>query len=75
MWRQVEDEPETVVGRSWGLFRRALRDVVDDFREALLEIDDLSKFPKLDKSKVAEMDRMFATDIPQLLEKAMAARR
>ena len=40
-----------------------------------MEIDDLSKFPKLDKSKVAEMDRMFATDIPQLLEKAMAARR
>ena len=30
-----EDEPETVVGRSWGLFRRALRDVVDDFREAV----------------------------------------
>ena len=29
------NEPETVVGRSWGLFRRALRDVVDDFREAV----------------------------------------
>ena len=29
---RFEDEPETVVGRSWGLFRRALRDVVDDFR-------------------------------------------
>ena len=32
---RFEDEPETVVGRSWGLFRRALRDVVDDFREAV----------------------------------------
>jgi EH domain-containing protein 1 len=58
----------------YGLTRGDFPDV-DDFREALLEIDDLSKFPKLDKSKVAEMDRMFATDIPQLLEKAMAARR
>ena len=58
----------------YGLTRGDFPDV-DDFREALLEIDDLSKFPKLDKSKVTEMDRMFATDIPQLLEKAMAARR
>jgi len=41
------------------------------FRQALAEVDDISRFPKLDKNAVAQMDKMFATDIPALLDKAM----
>mmetsp|Transcript_30438 Transcript_30438/g.69684 ORF Transcript_30438/g.69684 Transcript_30438/m.69684 type:complete len:416 (-) Transcript_30438:63-1310(-) len=43
---------------------------LDPFRQALLEIKDLSTFPKLDKKMVKEMDKVFSHDIPQLLEKA-----
>ena len=43
---------------------------VASFRHALLEIKDLSEFPKLDKRLVREMDKVFAVDIPDLLEKA-----
>mmetsp|Transcript_17366 Transcript_17366/g.32925 ORF Transcript_17366/g.32925 Transcript_17366/m.32925 type:complete len:590 (-) Transcript_17366:647-2416(-) len=43
---------------------------VEPLRQALLEIKDLSEFPKLDKKMVKEMDKMFSVDIPQLLEKA-----
>jgi GTPase SAR1 family protein len=40
------------------------------FRQALLEIKDLSDFPKLDKKLIREMDKVFSVDIPELLEKA-----
>lgn len=43
---------------------------LEPFREALLEIKDLSEFPKLDKKMVREMDRVFSVDIPELLERA-----
>ena len=43
---------------------------VEPFRQALLEIKDLSEFPKLDKRMVREMDKVFSVDIPDLLEKA-----
>lgn len=45
---------------------------VDRLREALLEIKDLSEFPKLDKRLVKDMDKVFSVDIPELLEKARA---
>jgi EH domain-containing protein 1 len=43
---------------------------VEPLRQALLEIKDLSEFPKLDKKMVKEMDKVFSVDIPHLLEKA-----
>jgi len=43
---------------------------LEPFRQALLEIKDLSEFPKLDKRLVREMDKVFSVDIPALLEKA-----
>jgi len=43
---------------------------VGPLRTALLEIKDLSAFPKLDKKMVREMDKVFSHDIPELLEKA-----
>jgi len=43
---------------------------VGPLREALLEIKDLSEFPKLDKRMVKEMDKVFSVDIPEMLEKA-----
>ena len=39
-------------------------------RQALLEIKDLSEFPKLDKRMVKDMDKVFSVDIPELLERA-----
>jgi len=39
-------------------------------RQALLEIKDLSEFPKLDKKLVQGMDKVFSVDIPDLLDKA-----
>jgi EH domain-containing protein 1 len=42
----------------------------EPLRQALLEIKDLSEFPKLDKKLVREMDKVFSVDIPELLEKA-----
>lgn len=43
---------------------------LEPFRQALLEIKDLSEFPKLDKKLVKEMDKVFSIDIPNLLEAA-----
>ena len=43
---------------------------VDQFRIALAQVKDIRAFPKLDKTLVADMDRMFAYDIPRLLDKA-----
>jgi EH domain-containing protein 1 len=43
---------------------------IDPFRQALLEIRDLSEFPKLDKRLIRDLDNVFSSDIPQLLEKA-----
>ena len=43
---------------------------LEPLRQALLEIKDLSEFPKLDKKMVKEMDKVFSVDIPQLLERA-----
>ena len=54
----------------YGLTRGDFPDL-DEFRAALVEVADLSKFPKLDKRAVTEMDKMFATDIPGLLERAV----
>lgn len=42
----------------------------EPLRQALLEIKDLSEFPKLDKKLVQGMDKVFSVDIPELLEKA-----
>jgi len=43
---------------------------VEPLRQALLEIKDLSEFPKLDKRMVKDMDKVFSVDIPELLERA-----
>ena len=43
---------------------------VEQLRTALLEIKDLSEFPKLDKKMVKEMDKVFSHDIPRLLEQS-----
>ena len=43
---------------------------VETFCDALEEIKDIGSFPKLDKSQLAEMEKMFAVDIPKLLERA-----
>uniref|UniRef100_A0A7S1XLP5 Dynamin-type G domain-containing protein n=1 Tax=Phaeomonas parva TaxID=124430 RepID=A0A7S1XLP5_9STRA len=43
---------------------------VEKYQQALMEIKDISKFPRLDKSLVAEMDRVFSHDIPKLLDRA-----
>ena len=43
---------------------------IEPFQAALAEIPDLKAFPKLDKKLLAEMDNMFAVEIPKLLEKA-----
>ena len=42
----------------------------EPLRQALLEIKDLSEFPKLDKRMVKDMDKVFSVDIPELLERA-----
>jgi EH domain-containing protein 1 len=39
-------------------------------REALSNIKDLSEFPKLDKRLIKEMDKVFSTEIPEMLKKA-----
>lgn len=43
---------------------------LEPFRQALLEIKDLSEVQKLDKKMVKEMDKVFSVDIPNLLEAA-----
>lgn len=43
---------------------------LDSFRQALLEIKDLSEFSKLDKKMVKEMDKVFSVEIPELLERS-----
>jgi EH domain-containing protein 1 len=43
---------------------------VDYYRTVLSDINDISDFKKLDKSLVAEMDRLLTHDIPLLLQKA-----
>lgn len=59
----------TAAARRYGLPKGDFPDVAP-FRQALLEIKDLSEFPKLDKRLVREMDKVFSVDIPDLLEKA-----
>lgn len=43
---------------------------LEPMRRALYEIKDLAEFPKLDKKMIREMDKVFSSDIPELLEKA-----
>ena len=43
---------------------------IEPMRQALNEIKDLSEFPKLDKKLIREMDKVFSSDIPELLERA-----
>jgi len=43
---------------------------LEPFRQALLEIKDLSEVHKLDKKLVKEMDKVFSVDIPNLLDQA-----
>jgi len=43
---------------------------LEPFRQALLEIKDLSEVHKLDKKMVKEMDKVFSVDIPNLLDQA-----
>lgn len=45
---------------------------LEEFKIALAQIQDISAFPKLDKSLLADMDKMFAVDVPRLLDKAAA---
>jgi GTPase SAR1 family protein len=47
---------------------------VEKFRRNLKEVKDISRFQKLDKSLVHEMDRVFSHDIPRLMEKAQQHR-
>lgn len=46
---------------------------VERYRRILSEIKDISDFKKLDKSMVAEMDKVLTHDIPQLLKRATAS--
>ncbi|KAJ1454229.1 P-loop containing nucleoside triphosphate hydrolase protein [Pelagophyceae sp. CCMP2097] len=47
---------------------------VEVFREALAELEDkIFDVPKLDKRQLDDLDKMFAVDIPALLEKATRA--
>eukprot|EP00980_Cylindrotheca_fusiformis_P015213 scaffold4222_cov115-Cylindrotheca_fusiformis.AAC.9 len=73
------DKQKRLIGRLESEFMAAARRYglaigdfpsIQPFRQALLEIKDLSEFPKLDKRLVREMDRVFSVDIPELLEKA-----
>jgi len=66
--RQLERELD-MCARRYELPRGDFPDV-KPLRHALLEIKDLSEFPKLDKKMVKEMDKVFSVDIPHLLEKA-----
>jgi hypothetical protein len=43
---------------------------INKFKARLQEVKDLRSFPKLDKSVVYEMDKVFSHDIPRLLHKA-----
>ena len=43
---------------------------LEPMRQALMEVKDISEFPKLDKRLVKEMDKVFSVEIPELLEKA-----
>ncbi len=43
---------------------------LNKFRARLREVKDLRRFPKLDKSMVYEMEKVFSVDIPRLLTKA-----
>jgi EH domain-containing protein 1 len=63
----------TKCAHRYGLSRGDFPEVLK-FRQALMEVKDISKFKKLDKSKVKEMESMFANEIPLLLERAAAAR-
>lgn len=58
-----------MVNRRYGLPLGDFPDV-GKFRSRLREVKDLRRFPKLEKSMVYEMDRVFSVDIPRLLEKA-----
>ncbi|CAM9769668.1 unnamed protein product [Choristocarpus tenellus] len=48
---------------------------VDKFRRSLREIKDISRFSKLDKSLVYEMEKVFSADIPKLMERAASSPR
>lgn len=43
---------------------------LEPFRQALYEIKDLTDYPKLDKSMVKDMEKVFSKEIPALLEQA-----
>jgi len=43
---------------------------IELLREAFSDIKDLSEFPKLDKRLIKEMDKVFSTEIPEMLKKA-----
>lgn len=47
---------------------------LEPFRKALYEIKDLSDYPKLDKSMVRDMEKVFSKEIPDLLERARGER-
>jgi EH domain-containing protein 1 len=73
------DKQRRLIGRLEGEFMAAARRYglpkgdfppLENMRQALYEIKDLSEFPKLDKKLVREMDKVFSVDIPELLEKA-----
>eukprot|EP00957_Ditylum_brightwellii_P074995 5699493-Ditylum_brightwellii.AAC.1 len=44
---------------------------VKPFQQDLLEIKELSRFPKLKKKIIREMDTVLSVDIPELSEQAM----
>ena len=77
-WAKKEKQ-KRLIGRLENEFKAAARRYglpVGDFpapepmRRALNEIKDIGEFPKLDKKRVREMDRVFSVDVPELLERA-----
>ena len=59
--------------RRYGLSRGDFPEIAK-FRQSLGEVRDISKFPKLDKTLIRDMERMFAHEIPELLVHAAEAR-
>ena len=77
-WAKKEKQ-KRLIGRLEQEFKAAARRYglpVGDFpppepmRRALHEIKDIGEFPKLDKKRVRDMDRVFSVDVPELLERA-----
>ena len=67
------DNQFSMCARRYGLSRGDFPEIAK-FRQSLGEVRDISKFPKLDKTIIRDMERMFAHEIPELLVHAAEAR-